>query len=291
MTTTEQLKQRTPEWHKARAGRVTASMAGALLGFAPYRSADDAFRDLVRSIHGLPSEFEGNIATDYGNNNEAGALVEYEMETGNTVQEVGFVTFSDWLGASPDGLIGNLKVLEIKCPFGLRKDDKPKFKGIHDQLHYYAQVQIQMFCTGRQECDFYQWAPKGSMLESVKYDDKYTRGIIKELIAIHVKAMAADPADYDGPKRPVIDTPEAHRLVDEYDDLAEMIDNATQRKKEVLAEIVRLANETDSTVAGRKLTLVERKGTVSYAKALKAYAPDADLEPFRGKSSSSWRLA
>lgn len=284
------MEQRSPEWFAARAGRLTASTVGAALDLAPYMSRDDAFRALVRSINDMPSEFEGNIATDYGTNNEDGARYEYELETGNTVAEAGFVPWDTWLGASPDGYIGEDGLIEIKCPFGLRNEEKPKFKSIKDQPHYHAQIQVQLFCTGRQWCDFYQWAPKGTSLERVKYDPAWISEHMPILRDFFCAAQEADPKDYEGPKRPVIDTPEMLKLVAEYDDLTEAIERAGERKKEVLALIVLMADGRDSVCAGRNLTKTVRKGGVSYAKALKAYAPDADLEPFRGKPSEYWGL-
>jgi len=65
---------------------------------------------------------------------------------------------------------------------------------------------------------------------------------------------------------------------------------AEERKNELLEEMTRLAGDQNADFAGRKLTRVEKAGAVSYAKALKALAPDADLEPWRGKPSSFWQL-
>ena len=282
--------QRSPEWFAQRQGRLTASIVGAALDCAPYMSKEDAFRDLVRSINNMPSEFKGNIATEYGNNNEDGARYEYELETGNTVEEAGFVPWDTWLGASPDGYIGGDGLIEIKCPFGLRNEETPAFKSIKDQPHYFAQVQVQLFVTGRQWCDFYQWAPKGSMTERVKYDPVWISEHMPILRDFFCAAQEADPKDYEGEKRPVIDTPDMLKLVAEYDDLTEAIERASERKKEVLQTIVVMAGEKNSVCAGRNLTLTERKGSVSYAKALKHYAPDADIEPFRGKPSQFWGL-
>ena len=152
------------------------------------------------------------------------------------------------------------------------------------------QMQLQMFVTSRDWCDFYQWAPKGTRLERVKYDGAWIGENLPTRQAFWKDAKDSDPADYDGDLRAVIDTPDAHRLVAEYDELADAIDNATARKGEVLAEIVRIAGGKNADVAGRRLTLTKRKGSVAYAKAIAKYAPDADLEPFRGKASESWGL-
>lgn len=284
------MEQRSPEWFAARRGRVTGSVVGAILECAPYMSREDAFRALVRSMHGMPSEFSGNVATEYGTYNEPGALAEYQMESGNKVDPAGFVTHDDWLGASPDGYVGVDGLVEIKCPYGKRKENPPIFKSIEEQPHYYAQIQVQLFVTGRDWCDFYQWSPHGTKTERVFFDMAWIDDNLPILQNFHLAAKQADPADYEGPKRPVIDTPEAAKLVAEYDELSEAIDNATARKKDILARMVQIAGERDAKIAGRNLTLVKRKGSVSYAKALAKYAPKADLEPFRGKPSESWQL-
>lgn len=283
-------EQRTPEWFAQRRGRLTASTAGAALDLAPYMSPDDAMRALVRSMHDMPSEFEGNIATDWGENNEDLARVAYEMKTENEVLPAGFVPFDYWSGASPDGYLGEDALLEIKCPFGIRKDDPPVFKSINDQPHYHAQIQLQLHATGREWCHFWQWTPHGNELETVHYSPVWAAENIPLLKAFWDKANAANPADYEGPKRKIVDTPEAAKLVAEYDELRDAIDNAEQRREDILARMTELAGGKNAVVAGRNLTLVKRKGFVSYAKAVKDLVPDADLEPYRGKAIESWQL-
>lgn len=283
-------EQRTEEWFAARKGRLTGSMVGAALGLAPYMSKDDCLRALVRDMHGMPSEFEGNIATEYGTNFEPQAKVAYEMLTGHDVIEVGFIPFETWSGVSPDGIIGDDGLVEIKCPFGLRKDEEPTFKPLADQPHYYAQVQMQLHVTARKWCDFFQWSPRGHKLERVEYSPEWIAENLPRIIAFWWKAKDADPADFEGPNRKVIDTPEAARLIAEYDELSEAIDNANGRKKDIVARLVEMSEGKNATVAGRNLTLVKRKGSIAYAKALAKYAPDADLEPFRGKESESWQV-
>jgi putative phage-type endonuclease len=263
------MEQRTPEWFAARKGRVTASLVGGLLDCAPYMSKDTAFRSLVRSCHGLPDEFEGNIATEYGNANEGLARSAYEIETGNTVESVGFVAWNNWLGASPDGYVGHDRLLEIKCPFGKRKDESPEFASIDDQPHYYAQVQIQLFVTGRKWCHFWQWSPHGHKLETILYDGDWISENLPTLLAIWQDAQAANPEDYDGELRKTIDTPEAVRLVAEYDELSDAIENATARKKDIIIRMAEMSGGKNADMAGRKLTLVKRAGSVAYAKALK----------------------
>jgi putative phage-type endonuclease len=285
-----EMEQRTDEWFAARKGRITASSVGAILSNAPYATRDDVMRRMVREWVGAPTEFEGNIATEYGTRNEAGALTEYTMETGNAVQAVGFIASEDWAGCSPDGLIGEYGGLEIKCPFGLRKDEVPAFKTLADQPHYYDQIQFSMWVTDRTLWHFYQWSPRGTALETVSWDVEWQDQNLPRLRQFYAEYLAEreDPAIHLEPKRPIIDTPEAHRIMTEYDQICEALDRAEERKKELLADMVRVSGQKNVIFAGRKLTKTERAGAIAYAKAVKALIPNADLEPYRGKASSYW---
>jgi len=287
------MEQRSAEWFEARRGMVTASAVGGILGNSPYQKRADVLRAMVRSYHGAESEWGSNIATEYGTRNEYGALVEFEMETGLTVQAVGFITREDWAGCSPDGLLSDHAGLEIKCPFGKRNDENPKFKTLREQPHYYDQVQFSLWVTDRMSWLFYQWSPGGAVLEPVSVDQVWQDENLPKLRQFYAEYLDAvkTPDDYLEPLRVEVDTFEAQRIVAEYDQLSEAIDNATSRKKELLAEMVRLSGDRDAIFGGRKLTLVKRAGSVSYAKAIAKYAPDADLEPYRGKASEGWRLS
>lgn len=288
------MEQRSKEWFEARKNRITASMVGAILGVAPYMTRDDAMRAMVRESLGAEREFKGNIATDYGTNNEAGALIDYRIETGREVEEVGFIQYEDWAGCSPDGLIGELGGVEAKCPYGLRKAEKPvPFKTLEEQPHYYAQVQFSLFITGRSFWDFFQWAPKDTKHETALPDQSWVDDNIprlKQFYAefLHERDNNAD--EYLAPKRVTIDTPEAHKMIAELDELKEQLDNIAERKTDLMDSIVSMAGGKNAIFAGRKLTQVERAGSVSYAKVVKEHCKGVDLEPFRGKPSRYWQV-
>lgn len=287
-------KQRTQEWFDKRRGRVTGSNVGAILGLNPYKTADDVLREMVRAYHGAEREFQGNAATEWGSYNEAGAQVEYEMESGNKVEETGFHVHPeyDWLGASPDGLVGEFGVVEIKCPYGQRDKNPPKFKTAHEQPHYWAQMQIEMACTGRKFCDFYQWAPADTSYSTVMLSESWLDENIPKLAEFHERYLSElDNPDHLMPKRAEVNTLEAQRLIEEHDDLSDAIERAQERKKEVMQRLVDIAKDRNALMFGRKLTKVEKKGSVSYAKVVKDHCPDVDLEEYRGKSSHHWKLS
>lgn len=286
------MEQRSPEWFSARKGRVTGSVAGAILGHGPYATRDDILRRMVRDYHGAEAEFNGNIATDYGTINEDGALIDYRLETGNDVELVGFIEKDEWAGCSPDGLIGDNGGLEVKCPFGKRKDLEPKFKSLIDQPHYYDQVQFSLWVTERKWWHFFQWAPGGAMLEYVEPDQAWLDENLPRLRQFHAEYLDAikAPDEHLKPRRVQIDTAKAALMLQEWDDLTEAIERAEARKKALMDDLVLMAGNGNAEICGRKLTLVDRAGTISYAKALAELAPGADLEKWRGRPVQYWKL-
>lgn len=286
------MKQQTKEWHKARIGKLTASRAGSALGVNPWQKPDDLIRQMVRDFHGAAPEFSGNIATQYGQQHEPLAVLDYMSETGRMVDEAGFYTHPeyDWLGASPDGFVGDDGLLEIKCPFSMRNETNPEFKSLAEQPHYKSQVMVELACTGRSFCHFYQWTPNGSQLELVPFDPQWFDANLpklKEFYALYLSELD-NPAHLEE-KHKEINTQQAKLLIDEYQDLTDSIDQATERKKEVFDELVKLAKGSNALIWGRKLTQVERKGSVDY-KAI-PQLKGIDLEQYRKVSSKHWRLS
>jgi len=286
------MEQRSEKWFAARKGRVTGSMVGAVLGLDPNCTRDEAMRRMVRSWQGLPSEFQGNIATQWGINHEDEAREAFEREHQVVVEKASFVVHPtmDWLGASPDGFLSYDFVLEVKCPFGLRAHEKPvPFKTVEEQPHYHAQMQIQMFVTKRDFCYFYQWSPRDSKTELVGFSQEWIDENLPKLEAFYQEFLSICDDEIED-TRPAVDDPRALQLLAEYDDLQDAILRADERKSEILANIVAMCGGKNSIVCGRKLSKVEKVGSISYAKAIKELAPNADLERWRGKPSSYWML-
>jgi len=290
------IEQRSPAWHQQRKGRVTGSVAGAVLGVSPNMTRDQALRMLVRDAVGAEkenAEFVENTILAHGRHYEEGALWEYEMETGNTVQECSFFPLGEWSGASPDGLISDDGILEIKTPWGKRKQENVVFKTLDEQPHYYAQMQIEMLATGRTWGHLWQWTPHGNRLDKVVLDQAWCDENVPRLRQFwaELQDAIADPDEHLQPLRKIIDTPDAAKMVAEWDDLTEAEERAKERKKDLLSEMVILAGGGNALIGGRKLTSVSKAGSVSYSKVVKEKLPDLDLAPWTGKESQHWRLS
>lgn len=284
-------QQRTEEWFEKRRGRITGSNVGAILGLSKFMKPEDVMRNMVRDWHNYPTEFKGNVATDYGTYNEPIAITDYEQETKNTVIATGFHEYDTWLGASPDGLVDEDGLIEVKCPYGMRDKNPTEFISIDYQTHYWLQIQIQLFVTGREWCHFYQWSAHGEMLETVRFNPLAIDKYLPELRAFYDKYLVEREAPacikYLEDKRQQL---QCEAMLELYLAATEEIKKLEATRKDILAEIVTLAGGKDSEIAGHKLTQVHRDGAISYAKAIKELLPDADLTKYQSPPSSYWRL-
>ena len=156
-----QIEQGTQEWHALR-NRPTASRFGDLVTPAgkPSSIAGGYVAELLAAYYGNPKPFFTTPAMDNGTAREPEARDLYEIMTGNTVEQVGFVIGRDEPfapGCSPDGLVGDDGGIEIKCP-EVWTHISTLIEGKMPSNHI-AQTQGFLFVTGREWCDFVSYCP------------------------------------------------------------------------------------------------------------------------------------
>jgi len=117
------FEQGSEEWHAARMGRITASRMSAIMskgkGGAPSTTRAACMGELIAEyLTGQRTEGYTNADMQRGTDLEPSARAAYEASKGFIVQEVGLVLHpkNDRFGASPDGVVGDDGLLEIKCP-------------------------------------------------------------------------------------------------------------------------------------------------------------------------------
>lgn len=151
--------QRTAEWYTERCGCLTAS--NAKKAFARLKNGDkgdtywnEVFRVAAEQRTGKIEDAFVTQAMVHGIETEPEARAMYELETGNDVTLTGFVKYPEFsfLGASPDGLVGEDGLIEIKCPTQTTFT-KWQFLGEVPDEHK-PQMLVQLICTGRKWCDF-----------------------------------------------------------------------------------------------------------------------------------------
>lgn len=183
------MEQRTDEWYKARLGKVTASKVSAVLAKKDSATRADYLTDLVlERLTGTQQEFYQNEAMQWGTDTEPQARMAYEAETGNLVDELGFIdhpTIANF-GCSPDGVIGESGLIEIKCPNS--KTHLSTLLSGKAPTKYIPQMQTQMAVMNRQWCDFVSFDPRlpeelQLFVIRVNRDDEYIAKLEEEVTA------------------------------------------------------------------------------------------------------------
>lgn len=186
------MEQRSDAWFAARAGRATASRIADIVaktksGYSASR-ANYMAQLVVERMTGKVAESFSNAAMDWGTEQEPYARAAYEAHSGVLVDEVGMVDHPTvaMSGASPDGLVGEDGLVEIKCPTTATHIETLMEKAAPKK--YIDQMQWQMACTGRKWCDFVSFDPRmpqGLQLfvKRVERDDEYIAELESEVAA------------------------------------------------------------------------------------------------------------
>lgn len=172
--------QGSAEWHAIRLGKVTASRVADVIAktkSGPAASRKNYLTELaLERLTGQRSEGFTNAAMQWGIETEPQARIAYEFHRDVDVSEVAFIphpTIAD-TGASPDGLVGEDGLVEIKCPLPSTHMETLDSGAVPPK--YITQMMWQMACTGRQWCDFVSFDPRFPahmqfFCERVKRDD------------------------------------------------------------------------------------------------------------------------
>lgn len=197
------------EWLRQRKIRLTASYFGQVCKLRSTTSCKNVVKQL------LYNKFKGNDATKYGTENEPIALKDAEKLLGLHIEHCGL--FIDekrpYLGASPDGLIDDDAIVEIKCPSSASNfspteaidkkkidfctidgynSNKIKLKRNHN---YFYQVQGQLQITDRKYCIFIVWTPKGLAYEKIEKDNEFWNSVVSKLEEFYFKCILPELID------------------------------------------------------------------------------------------------
>lgn len=182
------MEQGTPEWHAVRKLKLTASKAQAIAtGGAGLETL--CFELVADYLSSGEKEQYTNDDIERGKALESEARNMYELYNNIIVKQVGFIEHDEFCGCSPDGLIGDDGLLEIKSP-----NDKNYIKYMYHkkiETAYDWQIQMQLLVTGRKWCDFMAYSPnftKSFVIDRfypvVEKQEKLIAGIDKGTILI-----------------------------------------------------------------------------------------------------------
>lgn len=159
------IEQGSDEWKQARLGHVTASnMADVMSKGKGSAEAVGRYKYKVKLVAERLTQTSGesftNAAMEWGIEQEQFACIEYEASRNVFVERTGFWLHPkiQWVGVSPDRLVGDEGLIEVKCPnttthLGYLFENRIP-------PDYYKQIQCQLWVTGRQWCDFVSYDPR-----------------------------------------------------------------------------------------------------------------------------------
>ena len=199
-------EQGSEQWLAARKGCITGSRfkdcRDKLKSGLPSKACTGYAMDTARERSGgnVPTKFQ-NAAMRTGTEQEPLARLAYERRTGNLVQEVGFFTTEDGLfGLSPDGLIDDDGVLEIKTM--VSSDTLFTAVADGDVSAYMDQCIGYLWLLARKWVDLVLWCPDlGHMvIHRITRDEDAIEALEADLMA-----FAALVKDYENKLRKVLE--------------------------------------------------------------------------------------
>jgi len=191
------IEQGSDLWLEMRLGKVTASRVKDVMskgrGSAPSKTSQSYMIELISEIlTGKSKSFFENEAMRWGTETEPQARSMYEVNNDFVmVEEVAFIEHNEFIGVSPDGLIGNDGLLEIKAPTSTTQISRALTESYH--VDYKDQIQMQLWVSEREWCDFLSFDPRlpdsvGYLQERVYRDDEYIKSM-KDKVYTFVENM------------------------------------------------------------------------------------------------------
>jgi len=211
------IEQRSEAWRELRAGKLTASCFGDAIDIADaepgavYKSGprkgqpklpeSSAARNTYMRVvafertSGIPKHEIGAKSLNWGIDVEPFAREAYELETGNIVTQSTFIVHPqfDFIGCSPDGLVGTLGGIEMKCPHDEQVHIKTMLEGMPKE--HLPQVQGGMLCTGRAWWDFVSYDPRQKenlrlYVQRIERDEAFIQKLLTGLLQFNAEVEA-----------------------------------------------------------------------------------------------------
>ena len=176
-----------PQWFIERTKRITSS------DFSPICKCLKEPGKFARSL--TENKCFYSAATDHGRKYESHAVAAYEKDCDVVTKQCGIFASKDYpyLAASPDRIVDDQKILEVKCPYTSRNkfishstvlyliDCNDGCLQLSPAYQYYYQIQGQLFCCNRSVCDLFVYTFVDKRIITVKRDEEFIRTMLLQL--------------------------------------------------------------------------------------------------------------
>jgi hypothetical protein len=193
------LEQGTEAWLAARRGMVTASVVGQLLTATGRPASNDTSRRLTLAL--VAERITGETEPVYMNDDmlrghleepiARDMYAEHFSDPHDRVTETGFMVRDDWgfsLGYSPDGLVGDTGLIEVKAPRA-KGHIATILSGVVPDRHM-PQIQAGLLVSGRDWCDFISYyGGLPPFVKRVHADPKWAESIVAAVAAFEDAAV------------------------------------------------------------------------------------------------------
>jgi len=184
------IEQNTPEWLELRKGLITGTKFTKLMMGKTTAGYKNQIVELALERLGIDySSFIGNGYTDMGHVQEPLMREQYEIETLNDVTNGGFFKLGDWMGVSPDGLIGEDGLWENKAKTSLStlfeaysNFDAGLILTEKSNKDHFWQVHYQLYVTDRDWCDYQTGRSEFKPIIQRIYRDENSDSVIESVI-------------------------------------------------------------------------------------------------------------
>lgn len=281
------LKQRTPEWHAWRKGKISASMIATIMGFNPKKTPLQLYEQLIKE-----EEEPVNPAMQRGINYEGEARKAFEKYLDKAYPEACIEHVDNpYFIASLDGYNSsqNAPTLEIKV---MGKADHQQAKlGVVPSL-YYPQVQWQIYCADAEKGWFASYYPEESDLEAFKVarDDKFiekAREAAEWFKNCLIEMIPPEPTERD-----LFDLSEDVEA-EEICTIIQKLDLSIKRQeaeKEILRrKLINKCEGKSCKIGDYRMVRYMRRGNVDYGNIPELIG--IDLNKFRKKAIETWRFS
>lgn len=200
---TPAIEQRSEEWIEQRLGKFTASQFFKLMTEPKLKADKEAgnlsagartyvLERVAEQLTGKRAQTEfTSRATEWGNEYEPVAKNVYERVFDCSVVESGYIALSDYVGGSPDGLVGEDGLIEIKCPETITAHLEHTLNDLRDKPIYYWQCIGYLLITGRKWIDFISYSPHYPaklQLKRIRLNREEVKG---DIVALQSKLLKA----------------------------------------------------------------------------------------------------